>query len=182
MTQLQNLLDRVNALPSENEYLDEINFINGEISTTMENAVGQTEALVASEAAVISEIITTLSSKANPSANVFTTTAKLTSNNQQISFTGLTGQPKAFAVTPIGNVTLNANNRLVMSVSFDGTTTHGIYIVSSGSSYNRTYTATYSSSYFTVTYSNGTLSITTSSTTNGGYFAANVDYALIAVY
>lgn len=114
------------------------------------------------------------------SASVFQTTARVTSNNQQISFTGLPAEPKAFAIVPTGNITLSTSNRFVVNVLFDGTTTHGTYCYGSGS-WNASYTAGYSASYFTYTYNNGTLTVRTSSTTNGGYFAANVDYKLIVI-
>lgn len=111
---------------------------------------------------------------------VYTTTARVTSNNQQISFTGLSAQPRAFAIIPQSNITLSTSNRFVVNVNYDGTTLSGVYCYGSGS-WNASYTAGYSASYFTQTYSNGTLTIRTSSTTNGGYFAANVNYALIAI-
>jgi len=115
------------------------------------------------------------------SSSIFTTTARVTANNQAISFTGLSAQPKAFAIIPRGNITLSTSNRFVVNVNYDGTTMSGVYCYGSGSAYNASYTAGYSAAYFTQTYNNGTLTITTSSTTNGGYFAANVDYALIAI-
>ena len=106
-------------------------------------------------------------------ATIDTKTAKLTSNGTSISFTGLTAEPKMFAITPTGNITLGTT-RYVTSAMYDGTTTHGTYgyrATSSGTSY-------YSSSYFTWTYDNGTLTIKTSSTTNGGYFSSSVTYQL----
>ena len=114
-------------------------------------------------------------------ASIFATTAGVTSNNQQISFTGLPEQPKAFAIIPRSNITLSTSNSFVTNVNYDGTTLGGVYCYGSGNSWNATYTAEYSAAYFTQTYSNGTLTIRTSSATNGGYFAANVDYALVAI-
>ena len=186
--QLQDLLTRVQNLPSENEYLDEINFINGNgTETTMANAVGKTETLVASEADVIAEIVTALAGKANPSAEIFTTTASVTSNSQQISFTGLPWKPKTFTVIPLSNITLSTSNRFVVNVGYlnDDTVenaTFGVYCYGSSSGWSSSYTAAFSYSYFTTTYSDGTLTIKTESATNGGYFAANVEYELTAVF
>ena len=145
----------------------------------------QTE--VATQEDLIEQIAAALEGKAaggnapqEPELTIFTATASVTANNQQISFTGLPEQPKAFAVIPRGNITLNTSNRFVTNVNYDGTTLGGVYCYGSGS-WNASYTAEYSAAYFTQTYSNGTLTIRTSSTTNGGYFAANVDYALVAI-
>lgn len=101
------------------------------------------------------------------------TSTKLTSNNTTITFTGLTGEPTMFTIFPLGNITLGTT-RYVTNVSYDGTTTHGIYGYRSGQSG----TSYYSQSYFTWTYSNGTLTVKTSSTTNGGYFSSSVTYQL----
>lgn len=110
-------------------------------------------------------------------AAVRTATATPASNVTSLSFTGLTAQPKMFSVAPTGNIAFNTTNRFVVNVIFDGTNTHGIYAVGSGS-WNATYTGTYSDTYFTWTYSNGTLTITANSATNGGYFASGVTYQL----
>ena len=78
-----------------------------------------------------------------------------------------------FSTMSTGNITLGTT-RYVTGVHYDGTTTHGTYgyrSSSSGTSY-------YSASYFTWTYSNGTLTVKTSSTTNGGYFYNGVTYQL----
>lgn len=68
-TQLQSLLAKVNALPeaggSSDEYLDDINAINGGTpATTMESAVDNTETYVGSQAELISQIVTALNGKA----------------------------------------------------------------------------------------------------------------------
>ena len=101
------------------------------------------------------------------------TSTKLTSNNTTITFTGLTGEPTMFTIFPLGNITLGTT-RYVTNVSYDGTTTHGVYGYRSGQSG----TSYYSQSYFTWTYDNGTLTVKTSSTTNGGYFSSSVTYQL----
>lgn len=111
-----------------------------------------------------------------PQLTIFVTTAKLTSNNQQISFSGLPAEPKAFAVIPTGNITLGST-RYVTGVMFDGNTVHGTY----GYRQSSTATSYYSASYFSKTYSGGTLTLRTSSTTNGGSFSSSVTYELVAI-
>ena len=109
-------------------------------------------------------------------ATIATKTTKPSSNTTSISFTGLTAEPKMFAINPTGNITLGST-RYVTSVIYDGSKTHGIYgyrSSSSGTSY-------YSASYFTWTYSNGTLTVKTSSSTNGGNFSSSATYQLTYV-
>ena len=101
---------------------------------------------------------------------------KPSSNGTSISFTGLTAEPKMFAIVPTGNITLGTT-RYVTGVFFDGTTMYGTYGYKSSS----TATSYYSASYFTKTYSGGTLKITTFSSTNGGNFTSGATYRLIYV-
>lgn len=106
-----------------------------------------------------------------------TTTTQLSTGSRTISFAGLTGQPKSFSIMPTGNINLGSI-RYVTGVMYDGSNTHGTYGYRSGSSA----TSYYSNSYFTWTYNNGTLTVNTSSSTNGGNFSANVSYMLVYVY
>lgn len=113
----------------------------------------------------------------NNASSIYTTTATLSSRNRTISFTGLTEEPKMFAIIPTAQVTLSTSYRYVVNVIYDGSATHGIYAYGSSS----TYRAYYSNTYFTTTYSDGTLSVKTSSTSNGGYFMNGVAYKLVAI-
>lgn len=99
---------------------------------------------------------------------------KPSSNSTSISFTGLSAEPKMFFIVPTGNITL-ASTRYVTGVFFDGTTVHGTYGYRASSSA----TSYYSATYFTKTYSGGTLKITTSSATNGGNFTSSATYKLV---
>ena len=117
-----------------------------------------------------------LRKKTNVDVEINILTKKLSSNGTSISFTGLTEEPKMFAISPTGNITLSTT-RYVTSVMYDGEKIHGTYGYRSSS----TGTSYYSNSYFTWTYSNGTLTVKTSSATQGGNFSSSVTYQLAYV-
>lgn len=136
-----------------------------------------------SQAELIQQILTALEGKAagggsgsggSAGATINGVTAKPSSNSTSISFSGLTAKPKMFAIIPTGNITLGTT-RYVTGVMSDGTNTGGTYGYRSGSSA----TSYYSNSYFTWTYSDGTLTVKTASGTNGGNFSSDVTYLLI---
>ena len=101
------------------------------------------------------------------------TTKSLSGNATSISFTGLSGQPKAFMLIATTQITL-ATTYYVTGVSCSGPTTYGTY-VRKGSGSNSAYSYV-SSSYFSWTYENGTLTVKTQSSTYGGYFKSSVTY------
>lgn len=143
----------------------EINRISGEVST-QESLIAQIEAALEGKAA----------GGGSAEVTIGTATVKPSSNGTSIAFSGLSGEPKAFAVIQTGNITLGTT-RYVTGVVHDGETTHGTYGYRSGSSA----TSYYSSSYFRWTYSNGTLTVTTTSSTNGGNFTSSATYVLVYV-
>lgn len=127
---------------------------------------------------IIAQIAAALEGKAagGGSAAVENVSTKPSSNSTSISFSGLSGEPKMFAICPTSNITLGST-RYVTGVAYDGTTTMGTYGYRSGSSA----TSYYSESYFTWTYNNGTLTVRTSSSTNGGNFTSSTTYKLVYI-
>ena len=95
------------------------------------------------------------------------------SNSTSISFSGLTSEPKYFAIIPTSNTTLSSSTRYALNVVYDGVNTIGVYSNNS--------TATYTTNGFSWTYSNGTLTVKTASTSNGGYFRSGAEHKLIYV-
>lgn len=95
------------------------------------------------------------------------------SNSTSISFSGLTSEPKYFAIIPTSNTTLSSSTRYALNVVYDGANTIGVYSNNS--------TATYTTNGFSWTYSNGTLTVKTASTSNGGYFRSGAEHKLIYV-
>lgn len=111
--------------------------------------------------------------------NIGTATAKITKGATSIAFTGLQGQPKAFGIIATQQTTETAT-RHVLAVTYDGTQTNGLY--TNQTTKNAWGTNAVSTSYFTHTYSNGTLTVNTNSATNGGNFKENITYKLTYVY
>lgn len=144
------------------------------MATNLGNAVTEVD----SQTALIQQIEAALEGKAGgaSSVSIGSASTKPSSNATSISFTGLTGQPKMFAISPTGNITLGST-RYVTGVMYDGSTTHGTY----GYRQSSSATSYYSASYFTWTYSNGTLTVRTNSSTNGGNFASSTTYTLAYV-
>ena len=110
-------------------------------------------------------------------ATVKTTTATPSSSSTTISFTGLSAEPKMFSVE-VGQQMSLSSTRYVVAVHSSGTSTYGLYCYTSG---NSRYVS-YSASYFTWTYSSGTLQVKTSSSSNGGSFRSGYSYRLIYAY
>ena len=92
------------------------------------------------------------------------------SSSTSIAFSGVSAKPKAFMIRPTASLTLNSSTRYVTSVDYNGTLTRGTYSTTS--------TSYFSNSYFTFTYSGTTLTVKTSSATNGGYFKSGNSYQL----
>ena len=147
----------------------------------MSSNLSSIQGSVETQTSLIAQIVQELEGKAGGGSVVIEPTiasvsVKPSSNSTSISFSGLSAEPKMFAITTTGNVTLGTT-RYVTSVLFDGTTVHGTYGYKSSSAA----TSYYSASYFTKTYSGGTLKITTSSSTNGGNFTSSATYKLVYV-
>lgn len=92
-----------------------------------------------------------------------------------MTITGLLGEPKFWALESAANVTLGSTRYVVAAMGYNSTTTvtYCYRATLSGTAY-------YSNSYLTATYSDGTLTLKTSSSTNGGNFTGN--YRFIYVY
>lgn len=102
------------------------------------------------------------------------------SNSTSIAFTGLPAEPKAFMVIATTQITL-ATTYYVTAVMSNGSSTYGTYVRKGSGGGSSAYNYV-SSSYFSWTYSNGTLTVKTQSSTAGGYFKSSVTYRLIYVY
>lgn len=167
---LTNIADEIRIMTDVTE---------GMLPSDMINNLESVNAEIDNQASLISEVMAALEGKAAAApaeVEIKTATKKLSSNATSISFTGLSKEPKMFAISPTAQITLGTT-RYVTSVMYDSSTTHGTYGYRSGS----TAYSYYSASYFTWTYSNGTLTVKTNSSTNGGNFTSSVTYQLAYV-
>ena len=101
-----------------------------------------------------------------------TATSTLASASNSISFTGLLGEPTSFSVVSASNLATGASPYKTAAVVFDGTNVIGQYITNTNNAQ-----MTYSSSAFSKSYSNGTLTISGT----GSNFQAN-QYKLTYTY
>lgn len=106
-----------------------------------------------------------------------TATAKLSSNGTSITFSNLLGTPKAFAIQAAAQIS-QSSTRYVASVISDGAALYGNYCYRSSSSAYLYYSA----SYFSMTATGTSLTVKTSSASNGGYFSSSVSYRLLYIY
>ena len=139
------------------------------MATNLQTAVNSAD----SQTDLIAQIKTALEDKSAASVSIVTKTTTPSSNSTTIVFSGLTAEPKMFCVIPTANVSLSSQSRYVTGVVYDGDTIRGLYSNNS--------TATHSNSYFSQTYSNGTLTVKTSSSTNGGNFRSGIAYMLVCI-
>ena len=113
----------------------------------------------------LAEIVVAVEGGGGCGVSVGRKTTTLASTASSIQFTGLSGNPTSFAITSAGDVATNTNG--VTMVVFDGSSLHGQTMT----------TQVEASTAFTKSYSNGTLTVTASSTS----FQA-VQYKLVYTY
>lgn len=140
----------------------EINRIRGEVAA-QENLISQIAAALEGKGG---------STGTGASATIASVSVTPSSNSTSISFSGLSGDPKLFYMCQTGSITGDKNNRFALTVQYDGNTIDGTYF--SGEK-----AISYSNAFFSKSYAGGTLTITTSSATNGGYFKSGVSHKLV---
>ena len=94
------------------------------------------------------------------SANIGTAETQVGSGATSITFTGLTDEPDYFSVIFKSNFGTSSGYQRVQSVAYDGTNTYGVAMDSGAKAM----------SAWSYTYSNGSLTVSSSGTNNGGYF------------
>lgn len=94
------------------------------------------------------------------SANIGTSDVQVGSGATSITFTGLTDEPTCWSVIFKDGFTTSSGYQRVMAIQNDGTSTYGLALDSQANA----------ESAWTASYSNGSLTISSSSTSVGGYF------------
>lgn len=94
------------------------------------------------------------------SANLGTAETQVGSGATSVTFTGLTDEPDYFSVIFESNFGTSSGYQRVMSVAYDGTNTYGVAMDSGAKA----------QSSWSYTYSNGSLTVSSQGTNNGGYF------------
>lgn len=142
---------------------------------TMSSNLGNIINNVDNQHSQIEQIKTLLNEKLPGKAAVGTVDVRPSSNARNITFTGLPAEPTSFIVIPTTNITLSSSTRYVTFVAGG----NGPNILPVGGGFITTSTNTITGTGFSYTYRNGSLTINTTSTTDGGYFRSGITYQLI---
>lgn len=142
---------------------------------TMSSNLGNIINNVDNQHSQIEQIKTLLNEKLPGKATVGTVDVRPSSNARNITFTGLPAEPTSFIVIPTTNITLSSSTRYVTCVS--GGNAPGT--IQTGGCFSTTSTNTATGTGFSYTYRNGSLTVNTTSTTDGGYFKSGTTYQLI---
>ena len=102
------------------------------------------------------------------SANLGTDDVQVGSGATSISFTGLSAEPDYFSIVFTSNFGTSSGYQRVMAVVYDGNSTYGVAMDSGAKAL----------SSWSHTYNNGTLTVSSTGTNNGGYFHQPGDYHL----
>lgn len=102
------------------------------------------------------------------SANLGTDDVQVGSGATSITFTGLTAEPDYFSLVFTSNFGTSSGYQRVMAVVYDGNSTYGVAMDSGAKAL----------SSWSYTYNNGTLTVTSTGTNNGGYFHQPGNYHL----
>lgn len=94
------------------------------------------------------------------SANLGTAQTQVGSGATSVTFTGLTDEPDYFSVIFKSDFGTSSGYQRVMSVAYDGTNTYGVAMDSGAKA----------QSSWSYTYNNGSLTVSSQGTNNGGYF------------
>lgn len=94
------------------------------------------------------------------SSNLGTAETQVGSGATSIAFTGLTDEPDYFSVVFKSDFGTSSGYQRVMAVAYDGNSTYGMAMDSSAKA----------ESAWSYTYNNGTLTVSSTSTSSGGYF------------
>ena len=94
------------------------------------------------------------------SANLGTAETQVGSGATSVTFTGLTGEPDYFSVIFKSNFSTSSGYQRVISVVYDGMSTYGLAMDSGAKAL----------SSWSYTYNNGSLTVSSVGTNNGGYF------------
>ena len=102
------------------------------------------------------------------SANLGTDDVQVGSGATSITFTGLTAEPDYFSLVFTSDFSTSSGYQRVMAVVYDGNSTYGVAMDSGANA----------QSSWSHTYNNGTLTVSSQGTNNGGYFHQPGDYHL----
>lgn len=102
------------------------------------------------------------------SANLGTDDVQVGSGATSITFTGLTAEPDYFSLVFTSDFSTSSGYQRVMAVVYDGNSTYGVAMDSGANA----------QSSWSHTYNNGTLTVSSTSTADGGYFHQPGDYHL----
>lgn len=105
-----------------------------------------------------------------------------TFGSDSLSFSGLQGSPKMFVIMAVNSFNVTNTNLYITSVCYNGTELQGMAVARTQMGSNYRAACQFVGSALSWTYSNGTLTISSSSSTTGGQFYSSTNYYIYYAY
>lgn len=119
-----------------------------------------------------------LTGTATIGAAIFTTVVTPDADSLSISIPSLTACPKMFSLIPVTSIVFSSDRQYVTNVVFNGTATTGTYSYGKCDNSSSVFSSGHTTTGHSWTFTDGDLTIMSSSAEDGGYYISGVSYQL----